>query len=100
MSAEASHLAPEVVYIGMSQRLIGRTQNHPKIGSLYKAKFPDPRCEFLYFTHCDFGHGWTSWDLTHRSLSIVKSAFIQYIERKLIWEYAKQFNRLPALNVK
>ena len=64
----------------------------------YKNKFGDSQCELLYFTHCDFGLGWGSRDLTHRSLSRVKLAFIQYAERKLIWEYAKKFDRLPLLN--
>lgn len=100
VGAEASHLSPEVIYIGMSKRLTGRTQNHEKIARLYKTKFADPQFEFLYLAHCELGLGWVSWDLTHKSLSSVKLAFIQYAERRLIWEYAKEFNRLPSLNVK
>ena len=100
MNMDASHLLPDVIYIGMSQHLTGRTQSHKKISNLYKTKFEDPQCEFLYFTHCDFGYGWHSRDLTHGSLARSKLAYVQYAERKLIWEYAREFNRLPSLNLK
>lgn len=98
----ASHLLPEVIYIGMSKRLTGRTQNHEKVARQYKsdATFLDRKCERLYFAHCELGFGWHSWDLSHGNLARVKLAFVQYVERKLIWEYAKKFNRLPSLNLK
>lgn len=97
---KASHLLAEVIYIGMSKRLTGRTQHHEKIARLYKANFEDRRCKSLYFAHCDFGLGWLPHDLTYGNLASAKLAFVQYAERKLIWEYAKQFGRLPSLNIK
>lgn len=96
----ASHLQSEVIYIGMSKRLIGRTQSHEKITRLYRGRFQDPQCKFLYFAHCEFGHGWFSGDLSHGEYAAVKMAFVQYAERKLIWEYAERFKRLPVLNKK
>jgi len=95
---EASHLSPEVIYIGMSKRLTGRTQNHEKIARSYKTQFDDQKCQSLYYAHCDLGPGWSSWDLSHREGASVKRAYLQYAERKLIWEYARKFNRLPLLN--
>lgn len=100
LDSAASHLLPEVIYIGMSKRLTGRTQHHEKISHLYKTKFEDPQCKSLYFAHCDFGLGWLSHDLTHGNLASAKLAFVLYAERKLIWEYAKKFRQLPPLNIK
>lgn len=99
IAMKASHMMSEVIYIGMSKRLTGRTQSHEKITRLYKTEFKDMQCERLYFSHCDLGLGWGSWDLTHRDKSSVKLAFIRYAERKLLWEYAREFGRLPSLNM-
>jgi len=76
---KASHLAPEVIYIGMSTRLTGRTQNHEKVARSYKTKFDeDQKCQSLYYAHSDFGLGWSSWDLRDREGACAKRAYLQY----------------------
>jgi len=96
--ASPVHLNPHVIYIGMSKqttiRLEGR--QHEKVKKLYREIFGDKGYKYLYFTI--WSSGWSNWSLQNSDLGRVKMAFLRYYERKLLWEYALKYGRLPVLN--
>jgi hypothetical protein len=88
------HLNPDVIYIGVSRSTIHRLGRHHKIVARYKSEFFDSPLSKLY---CSVWQSDVSnYDLTRGNT--VAEACLLHIERKLIWEYALAFNRLPALN--
>jgi len=90
------HLNPDVIYIGVSRSTIHRLGRYHKRVARYKSAFFDSSLSELY---CSV---WQSdvpnYDLTRGNT--VAEACLLHIERKLIWEYASAFNRLPALNIR
>ena len=92
---ELYHLAPEVIYIGMSSHVTKRLDKSHKAVRQYRDKFGDTRIENLYYT--EWLSPWSNWD-QNRNIGQAQLAFIHYIERKLIWEYAKKHHGLPRLN--
>lgn len=90
-----SHLEPEVIYIGMSSHVTSRLDKSHKVVCQYRKEYRDKNAENLFYSE------WLSpWSNLHHNTDIGKSqmAYIYYIERKLIWEYAKKYNKLPKFN--
>ncbi len=94
-----THLDPNVIYIGVSDSPIHRlgSNSHGAVNR-YKAKFKDPSLSNLYCTH--WQSRITNYELKNSESGEAKRTYFLYLERKLIWEYATRFNRLPALNRK
>ena len=89
------HLANEVFYIGMSSHVTSRLDKSHKAVCQYRLKSGDDAVENLYFSL------WSSdWSNSHQNNNTHKTrlAYIQYVERKLIWEYANRYGELPSLN--
>ena len=92
---EILHLAPEVVYIGMSSHVTRRLDKSHKAVQQYQKDSGDNEAANLYYSE------WLSpWSNFDENTDIGKSrlAYIQYIERKLIWDFAKKYQRLPKSN--
>ncbi len=91
------HLNPNVIYIGQSKKVTRRLEGsrHEKIKE-YKAQFEDDELKHLYFSLCYTE--WTSWDFQKKDLASVRYACLLYLERKLIWEFAKTYSNVPRLN--
>ena len=94
----ARHLDENVVYIGMSTRITGRLEGskHEKVRQDYRKLFADDKLQFLY--HTIWYSAWTTWQGWNSESGKVRKAFLLFSERRLIWEYARQFKRLPPLN--
>jgi len=89
------HLAPDVIYIGMSSHVTRRLDRSHHAVRQYKDDSGDNYLDKLYYSD------WMSqWDNRKPNSDIGRAqlAFIYYIERKLIWEYAKKHQRLPMCN--
>ncbi len=93
------HLNSDVVYIGMSTRITARLEGnrHEKVRDKYRRFCKDPECEFLYYS-IYYSEDWSTLLGWTSELGRVKRAFLYFTERRLLWEYAKTFGRLPALN--
>lgn len=89
------HILSNVIYIGMSTHITRRLDKRHKAIRQYQEIFNDPGEQQLYF--CEWQSPWTNWDIKKES-GAEQLAFVRYIERKLIWEYAKKFHRLPIFN--
>jgi hypothetical protein len=89
------HLSPEVIYIGMSNNITGRLDKSHHAVRRYKAESGDKSLDNLYYS--EWPSDWSNW---HQDTDIGKArlAFIKYTERRLIWEYAKKYHRLPRYN--
>ena len=61
----------------------------------YQDEFGDNRIDKLYYS--EWLSPWSKWD-QNSNIGQAQLAFIHYIERKLIWEYAKKHHRLPRFN--
>jgi hypothetical protein len=92
---ELHHLAPEVIYIGMSTHVTKRLDKTHKAVCEYRHEFGDSKGEKLYYS--DWLSPWSNWNQDD-NLGQAQVAFIHYIERKLIWEYAKKHHALPRFN--
>jgi hypothetical protein len=94
------HLNPNVVYIGESKGITRRLESsrHEKIRNEdeYKKLLNDHSLRCLYFSNCYVG--WTTWDFKERDLGRVRKAYLLYLERKLIWEFARTYSNVPILN--
>jgi len=88
------HLAGEVVYIGMSGHVTKRLDQSHEAVRKYRDETGDVSVENLYFSE------WISpLSKQYRNGdNKPQLAYFHYIERKLIWEYAKKHNRLPKYN--
>jgi hypothetical protein len=91
------HLNPNVVYIGHSKTITRRLEGrrHEKVKE-YEELFGDYELRHLYFSLCYAE--WTSWDFQELPLSRARRAGLLYIERKLIWDFAKTYSKVPVLN--
>ena len=88
-----SWTAEGVIYIGFTQNVRNRPiRGHNKIPD-YKKKFSDPYLRHLFVSLFDVAK-WGMWD----RLTPPQMAFLKYVERKVIWEYADKWGDLPALN--
>ena len=92
---ELHHLAHEVIYIGMSGHVTKRLDKSHKTVRRYRLESGDDGAENLYFSL--WPSEWSNW---HQNSNIhqTRLAYIRYIERKLIWEYANKYGELPRLN--
>lgn len=92
------HLNPHVIYIGQSRTITRRLEGsrHEKVKKEYKKQFKDNELKYLYISLCYTG--WTSWDFLNKELGSARSACLLYLERKLIWEFAKTYSKVPILN--
>ena len=88
----ARHLHPDVIYIGMSENVTKRVDKHHGAVHRYRQKSMYNKTAKLYC--CDWQSQWTNFDKRPPEL-----ACIRYIERKLIWEFANMFNRMPEMNL-
>jgi hypothetical protein len=96
--SDVKHLSDDVIYIGMSTRITGRLEgeNHSNVRKNYRAKFGDRSLARLYFSN--WFSDWNSDELRRVGIGKAKTAYLHFVERKLIWEYAYKFERLPILN--
>lgn len=92
------HLNPHVIYIGQSRNITRRLEGsrHEKVEKEYKKQFKDNELKYLYFSICYTD--WTSWDFRNKELGSARSACLLYLERKLIWKFAKTYLKVPILN--
>jgi hypothetical protein len=83
----------------MSTKITARLEGnkHEKVRNKYKLFYEDPECEFLYFS-IYHSEDWSTLLGWKSGLGTVKRAFLYFTERRLLWEYGKNFGRLPALN--
>jgi hypothetical protein len=94
------YLNPYIIYIGQSKKITRRLEGsrHEKVRNEYKKLFKDNDLKYLYFSLCYTD--WTSWDFRNKELSSARYACLLYLERKLIWEFAKIYSKVPILNKK
>ena len=92
------YLNPHVIYIGQSKKITRRLEGsrHEKVRNEYKKHFKDDEFKYLYFSICYTD--WTSWDFLNKELGSVLYSCLLYLERKMIWEFAKTYSRNPTLN--
>ena len=92
---EPRHLAPEVIYIGLSSHVTRRLDKSHEVVQQYRKESGDNEAVNLFYS--EWLSPWSNWD---QNTNIGKSqlAYIQYIERKLIWDYAKKYHELPKFN--
>jgi hypothetical protein len=84
------HTDEGVFYIGMTEHLESRPRlRHEKIDE-YRKRFADPSLEYLYIAVYAM--------LDCFRIRAPHSAYLRYLERKLIWEYAQIWGKLPLLN--
>jgi hypothetical protein len=92
------HLNPNVIYIGQSKKVTMRLEGrrHEKIKTEYKKRFDDDELAHLYFSlsYTD----WTSSAFREKDVGSARYACLLYLERKLIWEFAKTYSKVPILN--
>ncbi len=90
------HLNPHVLYIGLSTRVTHRLEGakHEKIRSAIKDGTVD--LKNLYFSICH--PEWHPVSPENKDMVRVRKTWLHWVERKLIWEYAKTFKRIPILN--
>jgi hypothetical protein len=91
------HLNRNIVYIGKSRKITRRLEGsrHEKVNE-YRKQFNDPSLKCLYYSICYTD--WTTWDFQKKNLGRALNACLLYIERKLIWEFAKTYSDIPILN--
>jgi hypothetical protein len=90
-ASQQPHLDEEVIYIGMTSRLRSRPrQQHNKIKNEYRKRFSDESLSDLYLAL------YAMIDCFH--INEPCAAFLAFYERKLIWQYAQRWGRLPILN--
>jgi hypothetical protein len=92
---EHKHLAPEVIYIGMSSHVTRRMDKTHEAVKRYGQETGDTAGLYLFYSE------WLSpWSNLNRNTDMGKSqlAYLQYVERKSIWEYARLYERLPKYN--
>ena len=92
--ADKRHLAPDVVYIGMSDHVLRRLERTHAAVQRYRVDFNDPLCSRLHFAQWE--SAWTNFG--PRKGRVVQAAVLRALEAHLIAEYAMNFGRLPALN--
>ena len=90
-----AHLDEHVVYIGMSTHVTRRNDKFHNAIRRFKDDLHKTPTAVLWYT--DWESPWSNGELS-RVGGEAKRAYILYIERKLIWEFTKAFNRLPKLN--
>ena len=83
------HLQEQTIYVGMTTKIRSRPRYHEKV-EVYKAAFKVLSVDKLYVALYDVSE-WFHLDPP-------RVAYLLHLERKLIWEYAQRWNRLPALN--
>lgn len=92
------HLNPNVIYIGQSKKITTRLEGrrHEKIKTEYKKRFDDDELDYLYFSlsYTD----WISTAFREKDLGSARYTCLLYLERKLIWEFAKIHSKIPLLN--
>ena len=92
---QPKHLAPEVIYIGMSGHVTRRVSKTHGMVQRYVAETGDVDGQRLFYS--EWSSSWSNSEL-NTNIAKARLAYIQYIERKLIWEYAKQYERVPKYN--
>jgi hypothetical protein len=92
---EPKHLAPEVIYIGMSGHVTRRTDKTHNAVKRYGTETGD--ADGLHLFYSEWLSPWSNLQL-NTNIGRSRFAYIQYIERKLIWEYAERYERLPKYN--
>lgn len=95
-NSELRYLNPSVIYIGQSTRIIHRLEDHEKVTKEYIRKYKDTACKYLY--HSISYPEWHPLAAKDAEVGIVRKAWLHYIERKMIWEYAKLHSKIPSLN--
>jgi hypothetical protein len=94
---EASHIDPNVIYIGITKSDVRRIQGSHQAVKDYRHCYSDPECNNLLFSFADLG--FTSYDFgDDNKKAKVRWALIMYFERKLIVEYALVNDTLPEFN--
>ena len=89
------HINSNVIYIGMSKHVTQRLEKHHGAVHRYRQETDDTTAEYLMYSQ------WMSPWTTYRVADPKSSryfAYVRYLERKLIWEYARDFDRLPRFN--
>ena len=92
---ELHHLAGEVIYIGMSSHVTKRLDRSHKAVRQYRDEIGDDSVENLYYS--EWSSPWSNWD-QKSTIGQAQLAYIHYVERKLLWEYAKKHGGLPRFN--
>ena len=92
------YLNPNVIYIGQSKKVTARLEGkrHEKVRIEYQKRFDDEEMTCLYFSlsYTD----WTSWAFREKDIGPARYACLLYLERKLIWEFARTYSKIPLLN--
>jgi len=94
LQSEATHLHPDVIYMGMSKALIRRSEWHEKVAR-YRLLFPGELGSLFHATW--HFNTWSSWNLDRTPAGKVKRVTLAAEEGRLISEYANTFGRLPLL---
>ncbi len=91
------YMNPQVVYLGASTMVTNRLEGkkHSAVYGKYAEKCDDPEFKKLFFSICHLNFKNLS---AKGNLRKVNNAYLYYIERKLIWDFAKEYKRLPLLN--
>jgi len=89
------HLAPEIIYIGMSSHVTNRLDRSHNAVIKYKNESGDANVDMLCYS--EWLSPWSNMDINSNAHK-VRATFIHYIERKLIWEFANQHGLLPKYN--
>ncbi len=92
MESKPSHTDKSIVYIGMSKHVMKRLEKSHD--AVKKIKLVHGLNELYY---ADFGIDVNNQCL-HSDKGKVQLAYLRYLERKIIWEYANINNSLPEFN--
>ena len=86
---------PGVIYIGMSRHVTRRLDNYHDAIARYRADSGDPDCEHLWFA--DWESPWSNRTV-EKPEGVEGLAYVCLMERKLLLDFVRAFNRYPQLN--
>ena len=92
-STPACHADRQVVYVGMSRNVRDRPIGAHTKQHQYKLRFDDPDLRNLYVAVFDIPRWGFGGELRPAQV-----AWLEYMERRLIWEYADAWEKKPDLN--
>ena len=93
INKKATHEAKEVVYIGLSTNVLKRLDlRHTAVNKIKK----EYGVEKLY---CAAYHTGSTNSRLKTDQGRINTAYLHYLERKMIWEYGNKFNKLPKYNL-